>query len=87
MKKGKSAAAQEYSLARENIMRVFGLIGGQAAMAAWAKKYPTEFYRLYVRLIPVENVLRGPDGEGALKISVAFVSPAAEKMSTDAHDK
>lgn len=76
MKKEKGAAAQEYSLARENIMRVFGLIGGEAAMAQWANKYPTEFYRLYARLIPVENVVRGPDGEGALRISLSFVAPA-----------
>lgn len=80
MPKQKSVAAEEYSLARENILRVFGLIGGQAAMAAWATKYPTEFYRLYARLIPVDNVVRGPDGSnGPVKLSVVFVPPPHEK--------
>lgn len=83
MKKEKSVAAQEYSLVRENIVRVFGLIGGQAAMAQWANKYPTEFYRLYARLIPVESVIRGSAGGDALKIAVSFVAPAAEKERTD----
>lgn len=38
--------------AKENVWAVFNRLGGTAAMAAWAKKHPTEFYRLYAKLVP-----------------------------------
>lgn len=42
--------------AKENIVAVFTRLGGTAAMAAWAERNKTEFYRLYARLIPTETV-------------------------------
>ena len=41
--------------AKENIVAVFTRLGGTAAMAAWARRNQTEFYRLYARLIPSES--------------------------------
>jgi hypothetical protein len=41
--------------AKENIVAVFTRLGGTAAMAAWAQRNQTEFYRLYARLIPSES--------------------------------
>jgi hypothetical protein len=41
--------------AKENIVAVFTRLGGTAAMAAWAERNKTEFYRLYARLIPSES--------------------------------
>src|SRR5580765_3160545 len=41
--------------AKENIVAVFTRLGGTAAMAAWARRNQTEFYRLYARLIPGES--------------------------------
>ena len=40
--------------AKENIVAVFTRLGGTAAMAEWARKNQTEFYRPYARLIPSE---------------------------------
>ena len=42
------------SSAKKAFQRAFELIGGDEALAAWAKKNRTEFYKLYARLIPVE---------------------------------
>lgn len=39
---------------KENIVAVFTRLGSTAAMAEWAAKNLTEFYRLYARLIPTE---------------------------------
>ena len=52
------------ALAKENIIAVFIRMGGTAAMAKWAKKNQTEFYKLYGRLVPHE--VTGPGG-GALQ--------------------
>ena len=41
--------------AKENIVAVFTRLGGTAAMADWARRNQTEFYRLYARLIPSES--------------------------------
>jgi hypothetical protein len=48
--------------AKENIIAVFSRIGGEAAMAKWALENPTEFYKLYSRLIPVEQHVSGTLG-------------------------
>jgi uncharacterized MAPEG superfamily protein len=48
--------------ARENIAAVFTRLGGTAAMAKWAKDNQGEFYKLYARLVPVEQRLGNPDG-------------------------
>jgi hypothetical protein len=40
---------------KENIVAVFTRLGGTAAMAAWARRNQTEFYRLWARLIPSES--------------------------------
>jgi hypothetical protein len=52
--------------AKENIQAVFVRLGGTAAMAEWAGKNPTEFYKIYARLLPIE----GPGENGAHKFSL-----------------
>jgi hypothetical protein len=52
--------------AKENIIAVFTRMKGTAGMAKWAKEHPTEFYRIYARLLPVEM-------EGSLTIPVTLV--------------
>ena len=37
-----------------NIVDTFELIGGVGRMAEWANDYPTEFYKMYVKLAPKE---------------------------------
>lgn len=40
--------------AREAFALAFEGIGGVKKMTEWARKNPTDFYKLYARLIPVE---------------------------------
>jgi hypothetical protein len=40
------------STAKENLIAVFTRLGGTAAMAQWAAKNQTDFYRLYAKLVP-----------------------------------
>ena len=40
--------------AKESIVAVFTRLGGTAAMATWAEANPTEFYRMYARLLPTD---------------------------------
>jgi hypothetical protein len=42
--------------ARQNLSDAFDLMGGVPALVAWGKKNPTEFYRIWARLIPKEAV-------------------------------
>ncbi len=39
---------------REAVQTVYDDIGGDQAFAAWARKNPSEFYRIAARLIPVQ---------------------------------
>ena len=39
---------------REAVQVVYDGMGGHEAFTAWAKKHPTEFYKIASRLIPVE---------------------------------
>lgn len=41
--------------ARNHLAKAFDLIGGVPALVTWGKKNPTEFYRLWSRLIPKES--------------------------------
>jgi hypothetical protein len=57
--------------AREAFELAFQAIGGVKELEAWARANPTEFYKLYARLIPVEHV--GDDGEGPIRTVVRHV--------------
>lgn len=48
--------------AKENIQAVFVRLGGYKHMTEWARENPTEFYRLYSKLLPVEAHVSGKDG-------------------------
>jgi len=37
---------------KEALEHVYDAIGGDEAFAAWAKTEPTEFYKLYAKLLP-----------------------------------
>ena len=41
--------------AKENVVAVFTRLGGTAAMAEWARENPTEFYKIYAKLVPMEH--------------------------------
>lgn len=40
--------------AKEAFQAAFEQIGGMHGLAVWAARNPTEFYKLYARLIPVD---------------------------------
>lgn len=55
--------------AKENVIAVFTRLGGTHAMAEWAKKNETDFYRLYAKLLPIEATVSGPNG-GPMLVAV-----------------
>jgi hypothetical protein len=57
--------------AREAFQLAFDGTGGFTALTKWAKANPTEFYKLYARLIPVEHV--GEGGEGPIQTIVKHI--------------
>ena len=60
--------------AKENIIRAFEDLGGVEGLVNWAKtdsKNQGEFYKIYGRLLPIENNITGSDGE-PLKMVVAW---------------
>jgi hypothetical protein len=57
--------------AREAFQLAFYGTGGFKELTKWAKANPTEFYKLYARLIPVEHV--GEGGEGPIQTIVKHI--------------
>ena len=55
---------------KANIQAVFNGLGGTSAMKAWAARYPTDYYRIYAKLLPHE--ISGVDGA---PISLSFEPP------------
>lgn len=54
---------------KEAILQVFDDIGGVEAFAAWASRNPTEFYKLYGKLLPIQLQGAGSKGEFVITIS------------------
>lgn len=50
---------------------------GEGALLAWATANPTEFFKLYARLIPVEHV--GDGGEGPINTVVKHIFETVSK--------
>ena len=68
--------------AREAFALAFTASGGAEGLTTWAKANPTEFYKLYARLIPVEHVGEGGTGPIATVVKHvyegAFFPPVSE---------
>jgi hypothetical protein len=47
--------------AKENIQAVFLRLGGTSRMAEWAEENPTEFFKIYSKLIPADVKLTGDE--------------------------
>lgn len=54
-------------VAKENIEAVFEAMGGIDQMTAWAAGNPTEFYRIYSKLVAVRVEGPGPNGEHTIQ--------------------
>ena len=53
-------------VAKENIIQAFEELGGVEGLVNWAKTDPKnqgDFYKIYGRLLPIENNISGADGE------------------------
>lgn len=77
-KTGGRKAGQKNTLtksAREAFQLAFQRMGGPSALTAWAEANPTEFYKLYARLIPVEHV--GEGGSGPIATVVKHIYEGA----------
>jgi len=48
--------------ARQAFQEAFDAMGGEKTLTAWAVANPTEFFKLYARLIPQEHVGEGGSG-------------------------
>ncbi len=51
------------STAKDAFQLAFDELGGVPAMVEWAKGNQEVFYRLYARLIPMQQEISGPEGE------------------------
>lgn len=54
--KGGSQSPKIMQAAREDLALAFDLIGGVAALVVWGRANPTDFYRLWSKLIPSSAV-------------------------------
>jgi len=61
--------------ARENVICVFNRLGGTAYMAEWAKENPTDFFKIYARLVPQEVKAAIDPAANTVNVKVTFVGP------------
>jgi len=55
---------------KTGVLNVYNGLGGDAAMQKWAKRNPTEYYKIAARLIPHEVIGPGENGEHLIKTIV-----------------
>ena len=63
-------------VAKENIIKAFEDLGGVEGLVNWAKadaKNQGDFYKIYGRLLPIENNISGVDGEPIELSLIEFV--------------
>lgn len=54
-RQGGSQSPKVTAAARDNLAMAFDLMGGVPALVVWGRANPTEFYRIWARLIPKES--------------------------------
>jgi len=65
----------------------FELIGGIPRLAAWAHHNPTEFYKLYGKLLPSQAVHDFGGGDGVLRIVHSIAPGPLDTAAPGLHDK
>lgn len=73
MGRPKGSLNKSTATVKEALQSVYKTIGGDAHLAKWAESNPTEFYKLWGRMLPQE--VSGPD-EGPLRIIIRRQSDA-----------
>jgi hypothetical protein len=71
--------------ARENVIAVFTRIGGTAHMASWALENPSDFYRMYSRMIPQEVKAMIDPNANTVNVAVSFVDPPKPNRDKPGH--
>jgi hypothetical protein len=59
--------------ARENVVCVFNRLGGTAYMADWARENPSDFFKIYARLVPQELKTAIDPNANEIRVTVTFV--------------
>lgn len=59
----------------------FELIGGVPRLAHWADDHPTDFYKLYARMIPVEAAQKGTQADAERRIQHILPPSPLDKES------
>jgi hypothetical protein len=63
-------------VAKDHFIEAFEDSGGVRALTEWGKLNRSEFYKLYGRLIPMEQSVAGPKGAPIpVKMDIEFVKP------------
>ena len=57
---------------KASLAHVYALSGGDEALLAWRNENPSEFYRLWGRMLPAE--VSGPDG-GPIEVKGVVILP------------
>jgi len=71
--------------ARENVIAVFNRLGGTAYMAEWAEENPSEFFRIYARLVPQELKASIDPDANTVKVAISFVDPPKPNRDLPGH--
>lgn len=75
MPRPKGSKNKAQACARENVVCVFNRIGGTAYMAKWALDNPSDFFKIYARLVPQELKASIDPDANTVKVEVSFVDP------------
>jgi hypothetical protein len=67
-------AVAHFTKLKDELQIAFEETGGRAALVKWAKKHPTDFYKIIAHLLPKSIELSGPDGGSLLppKVLINF---------------
>ena len=65
---------QELQNARANFGEAFGIIGGVERLAMWARRNPTQFFKMYAKLINIE-VTQEITHSGTIHIATGVPGP------------
>jgi len=57
--------------AKQAFQYAFSKMGGEKALAEWGKKNPTDFYKLYARLIPTDIT----SDDNPIKLLIEYAKP------------
>ncbi len=63
--------------AKAALESAFQKLGGAKALAAWAEANPTDFYRIWSKLVPQPREVSGPDG-GPVNVSGVILLPTVK---------